>query len=258
MQSKVVNRRAYGDLFKNLLWKENKLRYMGSWLGYLWSLLPPIALVISFYFVFKYILRVQDPTFLPHLVIGTIHWTLFVQIISQSAEVLTGNAGLIQKVYFPRILLNLAMIVTNLRFWLIGFAVVVIFLPLLNGQISTAMIAYPAIFILFMMMLTGFSLFISALNIVFKDIKYLLEVIFQLWFWMTPIVYKVEQVPQEYRSFFMLNPVTPYIIAAQDIFVKGQFPSISIWIPCIAIAVIFLLGGWYFYQKQVPHLVDRL
>lgn len=258
MQTKAVNRQAYADLFRNLLWKENKLRYMGSWLGYLWSLMPPIAMVISYYFVFKYILRVQDPTFLPHLVIGSIHWALFTQIIGQSPDVITGNAGIVQKVYFPRILLNLAMIITNLRFWLIGLGIIIIFLPLLKGQYSVAMASYPAVFILFMMMMVGFSLFVSALNIVFKDIKYLLEVIFQFWFWMTPIVYKVEQVPEEYRAFFMLNPVTPYVIAAQDIFVKGQFPSVSIWLSCIAIAVIFLLGGYYFYQKQVPQLIDRL
>ena len=107
----------YRDLVRNLVTSNLKVRYQGAALGFLWSLGNPLALILLYYFVFTHVFRSDLPNYILYLVVGVLHFNLFSQTVSQSCESLTGAAGLLQKIYFPRILIPTATVLFNLVLW---------------------------------------------------------------------------------------------------------------------------------------------
>lgn len=123
----------YRDLVRNLVVKDLKVRYQGAMLGFFWSLGNPLALILLYDFVFTHVFRSDLPNYILYLVIGVLHYNLFSQAISQSCESLTSASGLIQKIYFPRILVPTSSLLFTLALWVIAIFILVILYPFLGG-----------------------------------------------------------------------------------------------------------------------------
>jgi lipopolysaccharide transport system permease protein len=231
------------DLVQNLVSKEVKVRYVGSVIGFAWSLGNPLVVCITFFFVFTYVLPSNQDRFALHLVTGIIHWMLFNQIIQQSCDWLTGNSNLIRKIKFPRVVLPISGYLTVLIFWTVAILIYAFLYKFLGGQLASELVWYPLVLIPYLLMIMGIGLTVSVLQVKWRDTKHFTEVFVPLLFWLTPIVWVTSDLPKDVARFLALNPLTPFFNSFTAILHGSMQPSPNELALCWCIAVGFLISG---------------
>ncbi|MEW6154638.1 MAG: ABC transporter permease [Actinomycetota bacterium] len=217
---------AYRELLGNLVRKELKVKYKNSFLGFLWSLLRPLCLLMIYWLVLGKFLRSNIPNFAFYLFAGLIAWDLFGSTLSAATTSIVSNSGLIKKVYFPREILPLATIGAGLVHF--GLQLVVVFSVLvLFGYdfFGPNLLLLPLAVVALVIFLTAMSLFLAAANVYLRDVQHLIEVFLLFWFWLTPIVYPInfafdvlsrrEVFGVSLSSIYMLNPLANVVIGFQ-------------------------------------------
>lgn len=245
------------DLVINLVAKDIKVRYMGATLGFIWSLGNPLAVTLTYYMVFTYILPSSQDRFALHLVTGLVHWMLLAQVLSQSGEWLTHNGNLIRKLRFPRILLPLSGVLTIVVFWSGVMMVYMTLFSLLGGVVSRAMLFYPLVLVSFMALLLGVGLVISVIQITVRDVKHLVDVLVPLMFWMTPIIWVTSSLPKDVARVVALNPVAPYFNSFKAILHEGVSPSADDLLVCVGLGAASVVVGLMVFRgvdRRVEYL----
>lgn len=240
---RLIDLLKWRDLVFNLVTKEIKIRYMGAALGFAWSLGNPLVVTLTYYMVFTYILPSTQDRFALYLVTGVVHWMLFSQIILQSSDWLTGNSGLIRKLSFPRILLPLSGALTVGAFWLVAIGVYAALYSLLGGRLGTALLWYPLVLVPYVLMVMGFALAISVLQITWRDIKHVTEVFVPLLFWLTPIVWVTAALPHDIAQVVSFNPLAPYFNSFTAILHESVQPSFRDLALCWGIGLVSIIVG---------------
>jgi len=237
------------DLVINLVSKEVKIRYMGSALGFIWSLGNPLVVTLTYYVVFTYILPSSQDRFALHLVTGVVHWMLFAQIISQSGEWLINNSNLILKLRFPRILIPLSNALTVLIFWMGTMIVYVLLFNLLGGVYTMALLWYPLILASYLALIMGAGLTLSIVQITVRDAKHFADILVPLLFWLTPIVWVTSSLPAGVADIVAFNPMAPFFNSFSDILHHGVAPSTQNVALCAALGAASLLTGLTLFKK---------
>lgn len=246
------------DLVVNLVRKDIRVRYMGSALGFLWSLGSPLLTTITYLIVFKFIFHNPDPKFVLYLVTGVVHWTLFSQLVLQGCDWLYGNANLIKKIKFDRLLLPIAGASTVLVFWTTSLIVYGIAYVPLGGSMSWSMFFYPVVFLGYLSFGLGISLMLSVMYIKFRDIKHLVEVVMPIMFWLTPIVWQSSALTSDVSSWLKLNPLVLYFNAFNDILYHGDIPNLQSLLIATSLGVTVLLIGYVVFRNQSQSIVEEL
>jgi len=214
----------YRELLSSLTRKEVKVRYKDSILGFFWTLLNPLMYLVVFSLVFATFLRAAVPLYGLFLLAGLLAWTLFSTGVSAATASITGNGSLVQKVWFPREILPLSAIGSALVTFV--FQLVVLLGALLVFQRSPAWeyvpLLVPALAVT-LLWATALGLLLSALNVLYRDVQHLLEVLMLAWFWLTPVVYQYDLVADELvrrdlpEWLAMLNPFVPVVLVFQRV-----------------------------------------
>jgi len=224
----------YRELFGSLFRRDLRAKYKGSVLGLAWSLAHPVVLMLVYLFVFSVMLKIQ-PANTDHywlfLLSGLPVWVFFATSVQSASRSLLENANLIRKVRFPRQLVPLSMVATQL----VGFAVMlaivlVLSLVYMPDARDTAWLALPvaAVFVCFV---AGFSLAIASLNAIYRDVEHLVAALLLPWFFLTPVLYSLESIPgvQDHPRLVDLihwgNPLTPAVEAVRDPLYYGVAPA---------------------------------
>lgn len=200
-------------LLKQLVKTDFKLRYQGSVLGYLWSLLRPLLLFIILYFVFARFLKVGDsvPHYPVYLLLGIVLWNYFAEVTGGSVQAIVGRGDLLRKINFPKYVIILAGSFAAFINLLLNFVVIAIFMVLSNVNITWhALLLVPLIAELFIFSI-AVAFFLSALYVRFRDVSYIWEVIMQGAFYATPILYPLTRVPHSAAKLLILNPMAQII-----------------------------------------------
>jgi ABC-2 type transport system permease protein len=214
----------YRELLSSLTRKEVKVRYKDSILGFLWTLLNPLMYLVVFSLVFATFLRAAVPLYGLFLLAGLLCWTLFSTGTSGATAAITGNASLVQKVWFPREILPLSAVGSALVTFFFQLAVLV--MALIVFQRSPAWEYLPLLvpaLVVTLLWATGLGVMLSALNVLYRDVQHLLELLMLAWFWLTPIVYQYDMVADELvrrglpEWIAMLNPFTPVVLVFQRV-----------------------------------------
>lgn len=209
------------ELIYELVRKDLKVKYQGSVLGFLWSLANPLLVLIVYTIVFQYILKSTVPLFGLFLLSGLLIWNFFVSSVTSAATSITGNAGLVKKVPFPRSALPLASVgfaaVQAVLQFIVLFAALII---LGKAPIRPAIVLIVPALIVVSVMTIGFSFLVAALTVRFRDTQHLLEVMMFAWFWLTPVVYPgglVRKLLGGGAAFwaYFLNPMAPVVVSFQ-------------------------------------------
>jgi ABC-2 type transport system permease protein len=212
------------ELFVFLVRKDLKVKYKNSFLGFLWSMLNPAFVLLVYYVVFKYFLKNPTPSFALYLFAGLVVWNLFQTATTGSASVIVANAGIVKKVAFPREILALSQVGTASVFFF--FQALVLILFLIGFQYSPAW-SYLPIALLALVDLIVFSaalsIFLSAVNVYFRDVEHLILVLLNAWFWGVPIIYSYNLVYGLFARhhlvwlarLYLANPVTTFVLAFQ-------------------------------------------
>jgi len=241
----------FKDLIINLTTKELKLKYKSSVVGFLWSFLHPLMMIIIYSLAFKIILKIPIENFAVFVFIGLLPWTFIQSSLSQCTTSIINNQNLVKKVYFPRVIIPLSVILSNFVTLLINFIILFGALFFYKIELNYSLIMLPVILIMTLLMVIGLSVFLSSLTVKFRDMSHLVDVIFMAWFYLTPIIYSSAMVPEPYKSYILANPMTGIIELYREVLLHGRIPLISdLLLPLAYSVVVFILGMWFFYKRE--------
>jgi ABC-type polysaccharide/polyol phosphate export permease len=251
---------SYRDLIKNLVFKDLKLKYRNSVLGFLWSLLNPMMLLIMYTVAFKYIMRaasIENYTYF--LMVGLLPWTFFVGSVLGSTMSIIASGGLIKKVYFPREVLPISKVLFCLAQWILAMMV---FLPALvvlgHVPVRWPALLFVPILVLHVLFTIGVGLVLAAVTPTFRDISHFVELALQMMFWATPIVYQASQAPPRIQVLFQLSPLAAFTTAYQDVLFLGVLPATPVLASTAAWAIIALVVGHVVFQRYDDGLAEAV
>jgi lipopolysaccharide transport system permease protein len=249
----------YRDLLWMLVGRTLKIRYKRSVLGFFWTRLNPLFLIVI-YAVFLKILRSydsQDPLFLPMLVTGILVWQFLSMSLGDSLYSILGNANLVTKTAFPRIILPLSMVLANLINFLLSLVILVGY-TLAVGMRFSDVWALPLIILTHVALCFGLSLILSALNVFFRDTEHLLGVALLAWFFLTPVIYSFSHIPPEFQRLAFLNPMTGLMISYRHVFLSTDIMAPRLLTMSLAISWLICAAGLAFFQRCEWRLADEL
>lgn len=267
------------ELLQNLTNREVRGKYRRTALGQLWSLANPIADILIYTFIFSFIFRlpakVGDPSGLDNyalwLVCGLLPWLFFNRVLTLGVESLVSNAGLIQKVYFPRIVLPLSLANATFFTWMLEMAVLVFALSLLGSFVLPWLPLVAVFMVVFGLFSVGLAMVLSIINVYFRDLSYLLTIVLQFWFYLTPILYPVELVetqsdqlgglagtPITLLDLYTLNPVGGFIEIFRNLLYDNRAPDLSTVLIALGWTALALGAGAWMYARKEKMLAELL
>ena len=242
----------YIDLITVLTQKEIKIRYKNSILGYLWSILNPLAMALIFFFAFKKVLKVQIEDYTYFLICGLFPWQWFINSVSLSTNALIGNSTLIKKVNFPRQFIPLAVVLNDAVHFILSLPVVIFFgfyykiYPNLSWIYGVPLLFFSQFILIF-----GLSLFVSALNLFFRDLERIVNIGIMLLFYATPIFYTMKFVPEKYKKILLFNPLVFLIENWRNVLMRGYLDFYKYGINLVYNLLLFLICFYIF--KKLSH-----
>jgi lipopolysaccharide transport system permease protein len=259
MPSPVVQLFRYRTLVRNLVFKDLKLKYRDSALGVVWSLLNPLLLLVVYTVAFKYILQVPTENYSYFLLAGLLPWNFFSSSLVASTQAITGNAGLIRKVYFPRETLPIATVLFTLSQLLLALSVFLPALLLVSGAgLHWTAVLFVPLLLLHVLFTLGLAFVLSTCTVFFRDVTHLTEVAVILLFWMTPIIYPVTMAPPTLQRFFKLSPLAAFAIAYQDVLFWGRVPEGIVLSTLLGWTAAALLGGYTLFRRFSPAFAEEV
>lgn len=252
----------FRELLFNLVRRELKVKYRNSVLGFLWSLLNPLLMMLVFAFVFGFIFQARGIGAIPNLPIflltGLLPWFFFNLSLSSSAASIVNAGPLIKKVYFPRILIPLASVLANLVNFALDLLVLFGFLIVFEVPFLSDLWLLPFVILLQLVLVCGFSLIIAVSNVYFRDVEHLITVVLLLWFYGTPIIYPLEAVPERFLFFFKLNPLAGLVMMYRNILYQPQPLGLRTILYVVSFSVLALLFGYWLFTRYEPYFAEEV
>lgn len=249
-------------LIQTLTERELKARYRGSILGFFWSFLNPLLLLLVYTFVFKVVFfpgrgTVPDPYSL-FLFCGILPWTWFSASLIESSNILISSGALLKKILFPAETLPLVCVFSNLVHFVFGLPIIFIFALVLQGRVSVHVLELPLVVLVQLTFTVGLALFVSVLSVHFRDVRDLLTHLLTVWFFTTPIIYSFSQPKGKVRLLLSLNPMTHVMVGYQNILFYGKPPDFVSLGAVFAVAVIVFLCGYFFFDRLRDTLAEEV
>jgi lipopolysaccharide transport system permease protein len=243
----------YRELMYFLVWRDVKVRYKQTLLGIAWVVLQPLATTLIFTVIFGNLAKIPSEN-LPYAVFalaGLIPWNYFSAAFSRGGQSLVGSANLISKVYFPRVIIPISSILVGLIDSAIVF-VVLIGLMLFYGITPTpAIVTLPLFLLLAVATALGVSLWLSALNVQYRDVGYLVPFIAQFWMYATPVVYPASMIPDKWRLLYSLNPMTGVVEGFRwALFGTGEGPGVALAVSVVMVLALVVSGAFFFKRME--------
>lgn len=235
-----------------------KLRYKNSVLGFLWTFLEPLLMLSILYFVFTNVIRTEIENYALYLLLGLIIWYLFSRSTTMGLSSLVDKAGIIQKIYFRRELIVVSSCLTAFIMMIFEFAAFAVFLVGFQFIPPLTSILLPLVLIDLFFLSLGISLLLSSLNVYFRDIKFIWQVILQAGFFLSPIIYTLDMFPENVRWFLELNPLVPILDTAHNAMLYGLLPSIKTVIQIIVSTVAIFVIGYVVFRIKDKRIVEEL
>jgi len=246
------------NIILQLVKSEFKLRYQNSYLGYLWTLFKPLMLFGVIYLVFSNFLKSAIPNFPLYLLIGVIIWNYFQEATLIGLDSLISKRDLITKIDFPRATIIIASVLGSSLTFLLNLIIVFIFLILSNISLGLETLYLFWIIILLYFFITGIIFLLTRLYLRFFDLKHIWEVLLQMIFWLTPIVYDLSIVPENLQKFLQLNPLAHFINAVRMLFLSRQIPSLQGNLLLLFFATASFTIGYFVFQRQERFIAEKL
>lgn len=239
----------YRQLIRSLVAKDLKLKYRGSVLGFLWSLVSPLLMLGVYTLAFKYIMGVTTEGFVFLLLLGILAWNFFVGSLVMSTGAIVDNAGLLKSVLFPRAVLPISSVMFNFAQYVLTAAVLIpVMIVVYRVPVTPLFVLYPLFLFLQLVFVTGLALALSAAAAHLRDTRHLLDISLQALFWTTPIVWPLTLVQDKWWGpLVFLSPMSPFVVAYQRIFYYGIWPGAEVTTVAVVYALAALAIGTAFF-----------
>ncbi|MBC8549043.1 MAG: ABC transporter permease [Candidatus Brocadiales bacterium] len=249
---------AYRDLLLILAGRDVKVRYKQTFLGVTWVILQPLVTAIIFTVVFGGFAQLPSDGF-PYILFvfsGLLPWNLFSASISRAGGSLVGNANLISKVYFPRLLVPLASIGAILIDFAVSFLVLVILMIAYKVDISWRILALPPFLLLALLTAIGVSLWLSALSVYYRDFMFAIPFLIQAWTYASPVAYAMSIVPEKWRWLVSLNPAVGFIEGFRWALLGSNSLTLDMVLISTASCLVFFFSGLYIFRYMERGFAD--
>lgn len=239
----------YRPLIYELVTRDLKVKYRRSFLGYVWSILNPLLMMLLQTMVFSYMFRFDIDNFPLYLICGNTLFNFFNESTTMGLGSVLQNSSLIKKVYIPKFIFPLSRVVSS--FVTMSFSLVAVLLVML----ITGATFYPTVLLSVLPLLLlfvfscGMAMLLSALAVYFRDIQYLYGVLTMAWMYATPLFYPISALPPMFIPIIKLNPLYHYINCMRNLVMYGVIPGVNTWFACIASAVVMLVVGLAAFRK---------
>jgi homopolymeric O-antigen transport system permease protein len=236
-----------------LVWRDIQVRYKQTAIGISWVVLQPVITIMIFTAIFGYMAKLpSDGVWYPVFTLtALLPWTYFAQAIARSGGSLVNNANLVNKIYFPRLLLPLASIVTPLVDLALSLVILFGLLAYAGIPLTWKVISLPVFMLLAVLTATGLGLFISATNVRYRDVGHAIPFLIQAWMFVSPIVYPVSLVPEQWRLLYGLNPMVAVIEGFRWALLEKTAPDpVAMAASSVVLIVVLIAGLMYFRQME--------
>ena len=248
----------YGPLLRNLVGKQLKLKYRGSTLGFVWSLLNPLSMVLVYTLVFRFVMRFPVENYALFLVAGVIHWEFFSSSIVASTGGVIENRELIRKVRFPRLILPAALVAFDLVQLILAFLAFMLIYVAFGGTLWWGHLLYPVVVLLQFFFVLGIAAFISASTVFLRDLQHLVQIALHLLFWLTPVIYPLTSVPAGVLPYYYLNPMTSYVVIYRDLLYGRVWPDPFYWTLALVFTAVSFVGGVLLFSHLSPRFAEEV
>ncbi len=247
------------SLHRHLIWnfvlRDLKARYVGSLMGFFWSVIHPLVLLASYTFVFSIIFQVKPAikttnNFALFAFCGILPWLYFQETVLRSCNAVVEHSNLIKKTLFPSEILPITVALANLVTHLVGFGILLAVLMALNLA-GWAVLIVPLYLVLLVVLAIGLGWLVASLQVFLRDTSQVLSVIMIFWFWFTPVFYQASDVPARYRFWILLNPLTHVVHGYRSALLENRLPEArSLGLLALFAIIAFLVGGLVFRSTK--------
>jgi ABC-type polysaccharide/polyol phosphate export permease len=257
--SDVIGKR---EMLATLVARNLKIRYQGSALGFAWTLLNPLFMMLVYWIFIKF-LKFAMP--LPDLLTGVLAWQFLTMCCNDSISAVAGHPNLVKKIYFPRVILPLSTVLANLVNYLLSLLVLFAF-AFLAGKLAwgPSLALLPIAVALEFVFCLGLALLVSCSSVYFRDTEHIVGVLLMAWFFMSPVIYSLDfiaaniHVPPWLLRLYVLNPMAGLITLYRAIIVGGPYPSVIALAAAVVVPVVALAAGVSVFGRYEPDFADEL
>ena len=246
------------ELLKNLTSKELKLKYKNSALGFIWSFFNPLMMMVVYTFAFKYVIGIGELNYPIFILSGILPWMAFQNAVQVGTQSIVMNGNLLKKVYFPREIIPLSIVFSSITNYVITLSVLFLGILIFKMPLGIALISLPIVIFLFAIFTTGLTLLLSALNALYRDVSHFVEIAFMAWMYLTPIIYKIDRIPDTIKPFMYLNPMTLIVNSLRAPLYENRFPDAWQLVALAAVALIFLWIGFTVFNKLQKRFAEEI
>ena len=250
---------SYRELLYFLVWRDVKVKYKQTFVGVAWAIIQPLASMIIFSVIFGHLAGIDPGLGVPYplfVFAGLLPWAYFASSLSLSSSSLTGNSSLVTKVYFPRLVIPLASIVSPLIDFLMAFIILVALFAWYGRVPNWHTIAIPAFLFLALLTSLGVGLWLSCLNVRYRDVPYAIPFLTQLWLYATPVIYPVTIIPGDWRWVIAINPMTGVIEAFRWAVLGVGVPRYSVFFVGLGVGLCLTASGLWYFRRTERHFAD--
>jgi lipopolysaccharide transport system permease protein len=249
----MINLYHSRDLLREWTVRNIRARYQQSVLGWFWAVLQPTAQVAIYTVVFTLVVRI-DTEQIPYVIfsyVAMVPWTLLSSSLTDMSNSLVDNMTLVNKIYFPREILPIAAMLARLMDFGVAAVLVVVLMVMYRVPLNpVGFLFLPIILLIQLVFMLGIGLATAAANVFIRDIRSLILLGLQLWFYASPIIYPVTAVPENLQPYYYLNPMTGIIEAYRDVLLRSQMPGNYLLPAAIISVVVFVFGYWFFKRVE--------
>lgn len=249
----------YREMIFSLVKRDLKSRYKGSVLGFLWMFLNPLLQLGVYTIVFSTIMRMDIEKFYLFLFVALVPWLFFSTCLSAGTMVIFSQQDMVKKIYFPREVLPIAFTLSQFVNMLLSFIVIFVVVFISGVKLTLpALLCLPLVMIIEFVLALGITFLASALNVYFRDLEHILSIVAMAWMYLTPVIYPVEMVPEQFVTLFYLNPMTSITVAYRDILYYGQVPQMSTLLNAVVLGVLVLVVGKIAFSRLQRKFAEEL
>ncbi|MBR5247331.1 MAG: ABC transporter permease [Lachnospiraceae bacterium] len=250
---------AYRDMIFSLVRRELRGRYKGSVLGFLWTYINPLCQVIVYSAVFSVIFKVQIDKFYLYLIIGMMPWTFFNTSVQGGTTCIRAQADMVKKIFFPREVIPIAYVTSAFVNMLLSF--IIVFLAVLvsgYGFNLQVLLFLPLIMIIEYLLALGIAFIVSSITVYFRDLEQIVGVIMMAWIYITPIMYNMEYVPEQYRPLIVLNPMTPIVEVYHQILYYRMVPTTNYLLLAGGVSLMIFIVGFIVFGRLDRNFAEEM
>jgi len=243
----------FRELLYFLVWRDVKVRYKQTVLGAGWAVLQPALTTLMFTIFFGTLggmSRQVHGSYALYVYVAMQPWTFFSNAVNAAANSLVGSSHLISKVYFPRLLVPLAAIGSGLIDFAVGFALTLVLMVVYHVQPSPAILLVPVLLVATMIIAAGAGIFLAALIVAYRDFRYVVAFLVQLWFFATPVAYPLDIIPEKWQLLYSLNPMVGIVAGFRAAILGTDFPMSALVVSLLSGLVLLAIGVRYFLSVE--------